>query len=373
MDTDERAMFVPLRSNARTLLAGRPVGIVRRRLKQASLIYDSIYLEDGALTITAGPNGAIVMPVPTSESTTFQTAQQRHTAPGQRFVMSLGEESAPGVPSDQLRNFINSETSILWVPTLTPFARELPSGCSWVQFVRPQSAPEVKRTAEEWKRRDLRNESLRTSLPVQFVRSTVVSHANQDLALAAHAGVSVMQDEMHQQVLGNRFDDRVGWKASGFALPLLVPDVGELDWATIAAIRKHEAMKSFRRILFEIEATALDEARRGDIEAAVRHAFERYWVEAVGKVTGLAAIPKVAVVELGIGTMTGVLTSGFAGPVGVAVGAGVGASIATAQTAISTIRARRNKSWVSVYSEIRTATKTQQTSPGSRRSTPAGD
>lgn len=358
MDTAERALLVPLRSNARALLAGRPVAGVRRRLKQASLIYDNIYLEDGALTITAGPSGSVVMPVATNEATAFQTARQRHTAPGQRFVMSLGEESVPGVPAEQLRNFINSETSVLWAPTLAPFARELPSGCAWVHFVSLTTAPETKRMASEWKRRDLSNESLRHLLPVEFVRRTVVGHADRDLAFAAHAGVSVMQDEMHQKVLGSRFDDETGWRATGFALPLLVPDVAELDWPTIAAIRKHKAMGDFRRILREIEATALDEARDGDIEAAVKHAFDSYWLQAVGKVTGLAAIPKVAVVELGVGTMTGVLASGFAGPVGIAIGAGAGAGVAAARNAISTIKGRRNKSWVSVYSEIRSATRT---------------
>ncbi len=55
---DESALFVPLRSNANTLLTGRPIVAMRTRLKYASVFYDRLYLEAGILHMQAGPNGA---------------------------------------------------------------------------------------------------------------------------------------------------------------------------------------------------------------------------------------------------------------------------------------------------------------------------
>ena len=352
MVQDARTLWVPLRSNAHSLLAGAPVQGLRRRLKQAAISYDEVLLEGGALSITAGPSGRVEMPLPDEDSVAFQTAHHRHVAKGRRFHLSLGTEEVEGVPASEMRTFINSETSIIWAPTLQPFARELPRSVDWMKYVTSPTTAAIKKTTGEWRRRDDRNDALRQLLPESFVRGAVIGHADRDLAVAAHIGVSVMQDSRHRAVLGSRFADDSAWRATGFALPLLMPDVGELDWEAVAAIRSHRAMKDFRRILREIEQMTLEQSRDGDVEAAVRHAMEKHLVNATGKVEGLGAIPKAATVEFGAGIMLGVATVGLAGPVALIGGAALGSVVAGVQTAIGVGQARRNKGWVSVYGEL---------------------
>ena len=351
MNQDARTLWVPLRSNAHSLLAGAPVQGLRRRLKQAAISYDEVLLEGGGLSITAGTSGRIEMPLSAEDLLAFQIAHQRHVAKGRRFHLSLGTEEVEGVPASEMRTFINSETSIIWAPTLQPFARELPPSVDWMKYVTSPITNSIKKTADDWRRRDERNVALHKLLPESFVRGTVIGHADRDLAVAAHVRVSVMQDSSHRAVLGSRFADS-DWRATGFALPLLMPDVGDLDWEAIAAIRSHRAMKDFRRILREIEQMTLEQSRDGDVEAAVRHAMEKHLVKATGKVEGLGAIPKAATVEFGAGIMLGVATVGLAGPVALIGGAALGSAVAGVQTATDVGRARRSRGWVSVYGEL---------------------
>lgn len=351
MGDEQRVLYVPLRSNAHSLLAGAPVAKIRGRLKQASIMFDSIYLESGTLSITAGPSGSMTMPIPVDGQPQFQTPRQRHLAAGQRFFL-IGEEAVPGVAAESMRALINSETSVLWMPSLDPFRSELEAGSDWIRFVDARIGSEAKATAGRWKRRDEQNGVLASALPVVHVRRAVLAHANQDLAVAAHGGVSVMQDRLHQSVFDRRFADGSGWKATGFALPLLVPSISDLDWSSVASLRKHPNMKYLRRIVGEMEDFALNESSDGDLESAVRHTFERYVLRAVGKVDGLGAIPRVAVVEMGIGLMSGVATVGFVGPAGIAAGAAVGTAIASGQSAFTMLRSRRSRAWTSAYSRI---------------------
>ncbi|NRQ49198.1 hypothetical protein [Aeromicrobium stalagmiti] len=224
-----------------------------------------------------------------------------------------------------------------------------------MKFVTTERSSEVKTIADEWRRRDGRNEALRQMIPQTFVREVVVRHADTDLAVAAQAGVSVMQDSRHQAVLQARFEVNSPWFATGFALPILLLAVGHLDWETVAAIRSHKSIKDLRRILREIEATALEEAQGGDVERAVRQAMESYLIRANGRVESLGSVPKHAVVDFGVGSMTGVLTAGFVGPAAILGGAALGAGITATRATVAAIKGKRNRGWMSAYTELRAA------------------
>ena len=58
--TEQSSIFFPLRSNAKSLLAGAPAQGVVARLKLASLLYDHVLVEDGEYRIQGGPGGAAV-------------------------------------------------------------------------------------------------------------------------------------------------------------------------------------------------------------------------------------------------------------------------------------------------------------------------
>ena len=55
---------MPLRSNAKALVAGAPVAALRRRLKYASVFQDQLFLESGVLQIEAGEGGSSIFAPP---------------------------------------------------------------------------------------------------------------------------------------------------------------------------------------------------------------------------------------------------------------------------------------------------------------------
>jgi hypothetical protein len=50
----ESALYVPLRSNAMSLVTGAPIAALRRRLKYGRLFHDTLILEAGILRMKAG-------------------------------------------------------------------------------------------------------------------------------------------------------------------------------------------------------------------------------------------------------------------------------------------------------------------------------
>jgi len=357
MSEPRSRLFVPLGSNAHALATGgdgETVESVRRRLKFASIAFDEICLESGLLKVNAGPtgSGSFRHHDPDAE---FQTQGQRSAAQSRGFTLSIGTEDEPGEMAAEMRPFVQSKTTFSWSATLQPFARELPSGCDWVEFVTRHKDPAVKKTAKEWRWADQRNDALADVLPEHIVRSVVLGHANSDLALGAYAGLAVIQDGMHRQVVESRFEDEVGWQATGFALPIHMPDVSDLDWESVRWVRKNKHMADFRKILSDIEAQALDEATDDDVPAVVHRALARYLAEAVPRVAGFGAMAKDMVASLAIGRMASVVTAAFGGPAALPVAMAMDVGPTAVEAGIDNVRGRKHR-WTSVYQELRAAT-----------------
>jgi hypothetical protein len=353
---DESTLLVPLRSNASTLLTGRPIAAMRRRLKFASVYHDRLLLEAGILTVQVGPSGGSTwLTMPTEQQTVrWQTPRARHLAEQRRFQLAMGRETTPGVPAETMSAFIDSETSICWVATLDPFGDELPPGADWVDFVRsPNSLPgEVGRLATRWRWADERNPALERAMPVRFVRDTVIGNANHDLAGAASDGYVVTIDPVHAQVVAQRFRDDDGWRLRGYVVPIVIPQVGDLPWETIANLRRDKHMERFRAVLREVENEAAAEAAGGDIESAAHHAYERHLADATGKLEGIGGPARRAVfgfVTAGAGALAAV---GIPGPGGMLTGAAIGIVPGVILDVRQTIRRRRSYGWVGLYQKI---------------------
>lgn len=354
--SDESSLLLPLGSNADSLLAGERVDDLRRRLKQASVTFDQVLLEQGILNIQAGPRGSSAFRHGDDDAH-FQTPEERALGESTPFSIALGEETIPGQPASEMRTVLHSDTSISWSATLEPFEREFSTKVDWVGYVNLPTDPVIKKTAQGWAHTDGYNEALREAVPEQFVRSLIIKNANADLAVGAHAGVAVMQDPTHQQVLAARFDDTTGWQATGFALPIIVPETADLDWDTVADIRNHKAMTAFRQALRDVEARALADASGGDIETAVHRAFERYQAQVAPKLEGLPHVGREVAVELTIGIMLGVATAAITGPAAIPIGSALGVTPTVVRGTVSTLRDRKRR-WDSVYNELLTATGT---------------
>src|ERR1700689_4542742 len=130
----EQAVVFPLRSNAKSLVAGGPVDSVRRKIKYASLFYETVLLEAGVLRLQAGLSGhfSVVEPARQDCPPVWESAAARWKAQQQPFVASMGRETIPGLPAPSTYEVVPwSEPVIAWTATFEPFGRELPAGVNW--------------------------------------------------------------------------------------------------------------------------------------------------------------------------------------------------------------------------------------------------
>jgi hypothetical protein len=256
-------VFFPPASSAHALVAGGAVASVRARMKLSSLLYDRVLLEAGAMRIQAGPHGASTSRLPSSldQPTTWQTPRGRKRGQDAPISVSIALETTPGVPAPgPYRPILHSATSICWLPTLEPFAQELPASCDWIGIgigYPGEMADEFKQLEDHWKRRGDENGALSRLVPEDFVRSRLVDHVSRDLVVGASGGWDVSVDRYDGRVIGARFARDATIRTNGFALPILVPRVGDLDWSDIAKIRKLQAIERLRQILREIEARSV--------------------------------------------------------------------------------------------------------------------
>jgi hypothetical protein len=212
-----------------------------------------------------------------------------------------------------------------------------------------------KQLEQEWKRRDDANGALSRLVPEDFVRSRLVEHVSHDLAVGASGGWDVSVDRYHGRVIGARFASDATVRTNGFALPILVPRVGDLDWSDIVKIRKLKAIMRLRQVLREVETAAFDVARSGgDLEAAMHCAYVKKVADASGKVHGLRSAGAMGVAELLIGAGAGYATMGLSvlGPLS---GAGTSAVLMTGWHVRRVVKERRQRAWIGVMDAIAAA------------------
>jgi hypothetical protein len=348
-------LYVPLRSNAKTLVTGQPVAVLRRRLKYASVFHDQLYLESGVLRMHAGEGGSwsVVEPATADHPARWQTPRQRQLAQQSPFYISIGKETTPGVPAEGMHPTLASDSAISWTATLHPFAGELPAGAGWIQFGKfSEPGPDVTRLARDWTWADERNPCLEQAIPGRFVRDAVIKNADNDLALAAGAGCSVTMDSLHTQVIAQRFGDEAGWKVEGYAIPFLFPQIGDWTWQEIADLRRDKNMARFRAVLRDIEDEAAAEAGTGDLEAAVHHAYERHGAAAVPRLTGFGRAAATIVVGYVISSGSGLVTLGLKGLAADLASAAVGSVPGAVMGVREVVRQRRSRGWVTVRNTI---------------------
>lgn len=363
MDGESSILF-PVRSNARSLITGSGIASVRRRLRVASILYDRVALEEGIVDVHAGPTGSMSFwsPAPPGGGPPrWDTPRDRAARQKSDFSLSVGVEETPGVQAPTMRPVIESETTVSWNATLEPFFDEIAKSCDWFVSGRtddPQgeAATALRRRNE----RDERNEALERVIPERFARNLLIANANRDLLLGAANRMPISQDALHSQVVSARLADPDSTlRLVGFALPLLVPDVAELPWETIADLRKDRGLQRFRRELHDVE-TAVHEVvmSGGDAEAAVNTEL-RQRVTALGEGPKLASTLAMTALGSFVGAGASLATAGISGPIATVAGGGLGAATELALlTGPQLYRQRRSRRWVATLTRIETASAT---------------
>lgn len=241
-------IFFPLRTNANALIVGRGINEVRSRLKLAGLLHDKVYVEEGMMDIHAGPSLSFSISMPSDwREMVWQTPRDRGRSTG--FSVSLQPSNdASASPLVQ-----SSPTSIYWRPTFEPFKREMPSVFPWMQFtgVKFSAAGEaaMPRVAA----------SMGAVLPDQpkIVRDVVVKAVAHDVVAGAD-GTGLSFDRFHTALVEDLVRKGMATPVAGAgALTVIFPAAGSLSWDDVNDLRSIASVKSFRRILSEIEHDAM--------------------------------------------------------------------------------------------------------------------
>ncbi len=272
--------------------------------------------------------------------------------------MAIALETVPGVRAQgPYHQLLSSETSICWMPTFEPFRDELPKGCDWVSFGIPgATTSRVTDLADRRKRLDEKNQALLRLVPEGFVRSLLIEHVATDLAIGSTGEWDVSVDRLHGQVIDAHLAGDALVERKGFALPILVPRVDDLEWEDVRRIRRLKAISRLREVLREVETEAHELAASGDdVEVGVRSAYERKVRHASEGVEGIRSIGSMALAEfvVGFGVSYGFSGLTLLGPVsGLLAASGL---TATAVVGLHVRRVRQNRSqraWLGVMDAI---------------------
>jgi hypothetical protein len=253
-------IYFPLRSNAASLVKGAPLRSVLRRVKLSALLHDEVRLEEGIWDGQAGPRGAMQWwsPPGARAGRSWQTARERGEAVKHDFMVAMKSTGAPD--SAPARPVVQSPTTARWWATFEPLRYDLPRAYPWLLFGHAEISPDGKTRSDEWARIDKEDALIRRHMPVHFHRSMVVDSANLDLMLGAQMGSAVSLDRLHAWIASAKLKRGDARPVFGpHALDILVPSrFEEFDWDDIDELRRHPGLKDYRRILADIEETALD-------------------------------------------------------------------------------------------------------------------
>ena len=131
--TEQSSIFFPLRSNAKSLLAGAPAQGVVARLKLASLLYDHVLVEDGEYRIQGGPGGSSRFWMPPEESPrSWQLPSERSRGQSSEFTLSMKPADASADAPAMV--ILDSPAVVSWRATFEPIKKDLTSAHDWFVF-----------------------------------------------------------------------------------------------------------------------------------------------------------------------------------------------------------------------------------------------
>jgi hypothetical protein len=256
-------IYFPLQTSVE-LFGDRSTPEAITRVKQAAVLYDEVIIEGGLYTAsisTAGSNGWWE---PWSHVDPEKLATTR--TPGKPGTeMAVGMQSQPGVGQP-------AEGPVHWFPQgelLIDYAAEFHTGIiddlsefepDWLEVIAPGHVigryPEpVQEAIRAMNQRDFFDRELMRDRN-SFERSWISKAFNQDAALASFFQATFNVTSLFAPMLER--DELVPDRAGGFALELLVPNLGSLPWEGIIEFREHPGNDEARAQLRQFEETAAE-------------------------------------------------------------------------------------------------------------------
>ena len=249
-----RRAYLPLHSNAASMVVGAPGRAMITRIKMLGLLFDELQLEHGSFEMTLGEQGGIEGP---PESETWTTAAER----GRRRRNSA--DLVIMAPDGREKGRVSMSDAQHWRATYQPVLRDMARDYTWVSLVAVTLTEDGKRSAGEQLLTALGPPASSEPMPVRD--SVLYTETARDLVAASGLNSVVAMDNVHQRYVRALVEAKLAAPAAGpSALWVACPDVGALSWPDIDAARRRRGMVDLRRLLAALEVEAADAATSED-------------------------------------------------------------------------------------------------------------
>jgi hypothetical protein len=351
-------IYFPLRSNAASLITGRGVGDVRRRLMLASLLHDEVWIEAGLLSVMAGPDGSNawhrrgIDPA----SVTWQSPRARNQGEGQEFGLAFGIEPEPGVWVEPTHAMPLGTSTISWEATFEPFRRELPrEAAGWITYVDYIDPPAAKQIAGRWSFAEFvePDKWLTRRWPEQFIRDVFVKGTHLDIAAAETAGAFLSIDRAHRPVVDALIRRNVAERLPGDHLLDLIVPVGT-TWTDVVDLRSQDgALAKYRVAVREAANTVTAAAAFGvDFE----HALLEEWGRRIGEASTKGAQRWIRRGVVGLGFVAGIAVDAVTATTPLIGIAGAAAAELAGETVQGALDRRAKPRWLAIDARLRRPT-----------------
>jgi len=338
--------FFPLRTNVEYFASPEGYLTLLERIKQASILYDTLIFEGGMYMAAVWEMGSFDQWVPPQGVTEEMLNVEFEPTGGEDFVSiaPTGSDQGQVVLSGPVERRFRSEFHSV-LKDLE--AERLP----WLKMATFTPTSEGKRLADRLREEDERNPSIVLPEGGHFLKAKILANLNSDLVLIASLGTAASIDPLYAPILEQKAaSDQRMQPASGFlALQVAIPNFASLPWETIVELRDKPALVEFREKMTSIEMMARSALPEGEVEELKYQILQTISEELLQEIAHLLPKPsKVAgdvVRDLMLDLMAGLLSASVQVPVP------VGAAVTGFQGIAEMVKA--NRSWITAFLRLR--------------------
>jgi hypothetical protein len=255
--------FFPLRTNAEFFALPQGYLSLLGRIKQASILYDSLLFEGGIYMATVGERGSVDMWIPPKDVTEEQLGVEFKSTGGEHYlrIRPTGSDQGHVLLSGSVERRFRSEFHSILTELEADY---LP----WIKMQTFSLSAEGKKLVERLRREDEENRDLALPEGSRRLQGKILANLNHDLVLIASLQTAASIDPLYapllrQKTLGRR---RVQSAPGFLALQVAIPNFATLPWETIVEVREHSALAEFREKMISIELMAKSALPEGETE-----------------------------------------------------------------------------------------------------------
>jgi len=336
----------PLRTNVEYFASPEGYLTLLERIKQASILYDTLIFEGGMYVATVWEMGSFDQWIPPQDVTEEILKVEFEPTGGEDFVSMTptGSDQGQVVLSGPVERRFRSEFhSVL----RDLEAERLP----WLKMATFNLPPEGKRLADRLREEDERNPSIVLREGSHFLKAKILANLNSDLILIASLRTAASIDPLYAPILQQKtVSDQSLAPAVGFlALQVAIPNFASLPWETIVELREKPALVEFRKKMTSIEMmarSALPEGEVGELKYQVSQTISEELLQEIAHLQPkLSKVAGDVMLDLVLDLMAGLLS------VSVQVPLPVGAAVTGLQGIVEMVKADR--SWITAFLRLR--------------------